>query len=241
MAAAPCEILEWDTTFFGFCVARVQDTLTQESVQQIDTWCQQSGVRCLYFLSRADDANTSRLAHDNDFRPVDIRLTFEHKNLDKKASETHAAVVRPAHSDDVPTLQSIVRDSYHDTRFYFDTNFPRQLCDSLYETWIQASCEGYADVVLVAELDGAIAGYISCHLNEASRSGDIGLVGVSSQARGRGIGQTLVFSALEWFCAQGMQKALVVTQGRNIAAQRLYQRCGFLTQSVQLWHHKWYT
>ena len=32
----------------------------------------------------------------------------------------------------------------------------------------------------------------------------------------------------------------VVTQGRNIAGQRLYQRCGFLTRSVELWYHKWY-
>jgi dTDP-4-amino-4,6-dideoxy-D-galactose acyltransferase len=240
---APCEILEWDTDFFGFRVARVHgDTLTQARVQQIDAWCRQTGVRCLYFLGRPDDVNTSRLAQDNDFQMVDIRMTFEHKNLDAaQAIKPHAVVVRPAHLGDVPPLKDIVRDSYHDTRFYFDDNFPRQLCASLYETWIQVSCEGYADVVLAAELDGKVAGYISCHLDEASRSGNIGLIGVANQAQGRGLGQTLVLSALEWFLAQGMQKVLVVTQGRNLAAQRLYQRCGFLTQSVQLWYHKWYT
>jgi ribosomal protein S18 acetylase RimI-like enzyme len=31
----------------------------------------------------------------------------------------------------------------------------------------------------------------------------------------------------------------VVTQGRNVAAQRLYQRAGFVTASTQLWYHRW--
>jgi hypothetical protein len=30
------------------------------------------------------------------------------------------------------------------------------------------------------------------------------------------------------------------TTQRNYAAQRLYQRCGFLTGSIHLWYHKWY-
>ena len=33
----------------------------------------------------------------------------------------------------------------------------------------------------------------------------------------------------------------VVTQGRNVAAQRLYQSAGFRTAAVQLWHHCWFT
>jgi len=32
----------------------------------------------------------------------------------------------------------------------------------------------------------------------------------------------------------------VVTQGRNLAAQRLYQRNGFVTASLQLWYHRWF-
>jgi hypothetical protein len=36
----------------------------------------------------------------------------------------------------------------------------------------------------------------------------------------------------------GMVKT--VTQGRNIPAQRTYQRCGFQTAAVQLWYHRWF-
>ena len=238
----PCDILEWDTAFFGFPVARIRgDVLTRKRVRQIDTWCQRTGVRCLYFLARADDADTSRLAENNDFRLVDIRMTFVHKAPNAIRNIECVASVRHARSEDIRPLQDIVRESYHDTRFFFDTNFPRHLVESLYETWIKRSYEGYADAVLVAEIDGAPIGYITCHVNEESRTGKIGLVGVSSQARGQGVGQALVLSTLEWFSTQGMEKIQVVTQGRNVAAQRLYERSGFLTQSVQLWYHKWYT
>jgi ribosomal protein S18 acetylase RimI-like enzyme len=51
----------------------------------------------------------------------------------------------------------------------------------------------------------------------------------------------LTEAALAWFCAQGLQRAQVVTQGRNIAAQRLYQKCGFRTGEIALWYHRWGT
>ena len=239
-----CKMIEWDTAFFGFRIARVSgDLLSHEQARRIDAWCHQNRVRCLYFLARADDANTTRLAEKSGFQLVDIRMTLEYRDWDamrsNRVQQNSAAVKRFSVPKDVPSLQSIARESYYDTRFYFDTNFPRHLCDSLYETWIKKSCEGYADTVLVAELAGTPVGYISCHL-EAPHTGRIGLVGVSSQARGQGIGQALIFSALEWFIAQEIQEVLVVTQGRNLVAQRLYQRCGFLTHAVQLWYHKWY-
>ena len=69
--------------------------------------------------------------------------------------------------------------------------------------------------------------------------GQIGLVGVSAEARGRGVGHALVNHALDWFTRNDVEAVAVVTQGGNVAAQRLYQRCGFLTESVQLWYHKW--
>jgi hypothetical protein len=31
----------------------------------------------------------------------------------------------------------------------------------------------------------------------------------------------------------------VVTQGRNIRSQQMYQRSGFVLSRVEIWHHLW--
>lgn len=240
-----CEILDWDTSFFGFRIARIRgDTLTEERVAHVDAWCRQNGVRCLYFLSRSDDADTTRAAEAGCFELVDIRMTFAYKVAEPPTAQGHPhtpGIVRASCRGDIPILRSIARGIYHDSRFYYDSHFPRHLCDALYETWIARSCEGYADVVLVAVLNDNPIGYVSCHLDDRRGSGRIGLVGVTSGAQGRGIGPALIFGAFEWFQKRGAEEIRVVTQGRNCAAQRLYQRCGFLTQAIQLWYHKWYS
>ena len=54
-------------------------------------------------------------------------------------------------SGSAPRFGQSQRDSHRDSRFYYDPGFPNQRCDELYETWIDRSCHGYADTVLVAE------------------------------------------------------------------------------------------
>ena len=70
--------------------------------------------------------------------------------------------------------------------------------------------------------------------------GEIALVGVQARARGRGIGQALLQAARTWFEENGLRAIRVATQGRNLAAQRLYQRNGFRTETVQLYYHRWF-
>ena len=36
-----------------------------------------------------------------------------------------------------------------------------------------------------------------------------------------------------------LMKSSLVTQGRNLYAQRLYQKAGFFTKGTELWYHKW--
>lgn len=244
-SSIPCRILEWDSAFFGFRIAQVVgDALTRNQVARIEAWCQQNRVTCLYFLACSSDANTVRLAEDNHFRFVDIRITFT-QEMEVATGATcnvsgSAVRIRRARATDIPLLKRIVRKSHHDTRFFYDASFPLPLSEALYETWIERSCTGFADQVLVGEFEGVAVGYITCHLEAEHQTGRIGLVGVGSQSQRQGIGQALVRSAMNWFAMQGVKAVSVTTQGRNSAAQRLFQRCGFLTQKVELWYHKWY-
>ncbi|MEJ2210825.1 MAG: GNAT family N-acetyltransferase [Anaerolineae bacterium] len=241
----PCRLLPWDTDFFGFRIARVQaPRLTPEGVEQIDTWCRQNNVRCLYFLAAAGEARTIRLAEENDFRLVDVRVTLSYTAPEQPGARPSPAAgdldVRPATAADLPELARIARLAHGSTRFFADPGFSRRRSEQLYETWITNSCQGYADAVYVAKERSRPVGYISCHRDGETGAGRIGLTAVRAEARGRGIGQALVRQALDWFLTQGAREVAVVTQGSNRAAQRLYQRCGFLTDSVQLWYHKWY-
>jgi ribosomal protein S18 acetylase RimI-like enzyme len=70
--------------------------------------------------------------------------------------------------------------------------------------------------------------------------GSIGLFAVAQEFRRKSLGRQLVAAALEYFRHNGLAQATVVTQGRNLASQRIYQRCGFLAESVQLWYHCWF-
>lgn len=238
-----CTLLDWDTAFFKRRIARVHtDSLTADDAQSVDVWCANNSIDCLYFLARADKPSVRRVAQMYGFDLVDMRVTYVRALTDHTPSAKHypETLVRAAELADLPTLQEIAGHSHTDSRFYADAHFPRHLCDALYSTWIARSYAGGADAIFVAELERSPVGYISCHKDTVDKQGSIGLVGVDKRVRGQGIGNALIGQALDWFGEQHMRTVTVVTQGCNIAAHRLYQRNNFLTQSVQLWYHKWY-
>jgi ribosomal protein S18 acetylase RimI-like enzyme len=235
-----CEYLEWDSQFFGRRIARVKVTrLTNADMVNIRAWCHDHRIDCLYFLADSADSQTLKCAGRDNYQLVDIRVTLDCPPTRGPAASDSPCRVRTATERDIPGLRNIARMSYRDSRFYYDGNFAVSLCDSLYQVWIDKSCQGWAEKVLVAEEGGKPLGYVSCHLT-GSRTGKIGLLGISEKARGRGLGRKLVHEALGWFANQQVESVSVVTQGRNVQAQRLYQRCGFVTRSVELWFHKWF-
>lgn len=235
--AGVCEYLEWDSQFFGLRIARQTGSrLTRDGVAGATRWCKANAIDCLYFLADSGDAQTVRLAQAHGFQLVNVRVTLGRTS----GHPGPAPAVRPFQPADAPELRRIARVSHRDSRFYYDARFPQWQCDALYETWIERSFNGWADSVLVAECEGVPAGYVSCHLAPPS-GGSIGLIAVSRHYRRRGLGRQLVDASLEYFGRNGVQHATVVTQGRNIDSQRLYHCCGFLTQSVQLWYHCWFS
>jgi dTDP-4-amino-4,6-dideoxy-D-galactose acyltransferase len=236
-----CQYLEWDSDFFGVRIARIiVNRLSEETLKEVVMWCKSNAIDCLYFLADMDDARTVRLAEEHNFRLVDIRVTLERRmNVFPEEEGSLQSAVRLCIPSDVQPLRAIARISHLNSRFYYDSFFPRYLCDALYETWIEKSCSGYADAVLIAELDGEPVGYISCHLLDRPK-GQIGLFGIRTDLQERGLGRKLIDESLRWFFRRERKEVIAVTQGRSINAQRLYQKCGFLTRSVQLWYHRWF-
>jgi len=239
-------ILKWDSEFFGFKTARLHPLrLTEDIVKYAIDYCKKNEVEVLYYLSDCHDPTSVKLAEKYGFHFTDIRLTFgiDLKNyLPRKIGD--GFIIREASSKDIPQLKKIAEKSYLDSRYYFDQRYPREICAKFYSDWIEKSCKGFADKVFVAKINRRVVGYITCDkkpdLESHRGCGRITLVGVDDSARGIGVGSSLVYHALNWFLKEKMREVIVVTQGRNYRAQRLYQKCGFKTILTQLWYHKWF-
>jgi GNAT superfamily N-acetyltransferase len=236
--ATLCERLDWDSRFFGISIARAVpsrvDLLTRDAILD---WCRVEGIDCLYFLAD-EDAETMRVLEEAAFSRVDDRVTLELQSI-PPTSSPHADT-RAACQGDIVALRNIAAVSHHDSRFYNDRHFDRRRCDELYRVWIERSCQGWADHVVVVERDGNAVGYLTVHLREP-HAASIGLVGVDRSYRRQGIGAHLMSGALAWISGQSVRRVWTATQGRNVASQGFFQNAGFRPTGRAIWYHRWFS
>lgn len=187
--------MEWDSSFFDVRIARLtNEILTKETVDSVFSWCHENNIECLFFLTDSMDKETVELAEQNKFKLTDIRITLERYLRDNRAGRNREDVFS-ASQKDFDQLRQIASVNHRDSRFYYDGNFPSEKCDELFATWIEKSCNGFADVVLTVKTSDLIEGYITCSIDK-QKIGNIGLVGVNPKSQGKGVGKTLISSSL---------------------------------------------
>lgn len=95
-------------------------------------------------------------------------------------------------------------------------------------------------LVLVAELEARVVGYIFAGLEDMSWKdlrgpcGYIHDVYVDESARGHGVGEKLVAAALAWCKEAGMERTVLSSAARNESAQRFFARLGFRPTMVEM-------
>ena len=243
-SAEPCTLLPWDTEFWGFPIARLHPaTPDAETMREAVDWCADRGVRCLYPLAAGGCPRTLALAHERGFRFVDIRveLTLPLPRPKPAGPSPGAGHVRCAVAADLPALRSLAAASHHDTRFFKDDRFDAGRAAELYGEWSARYLR--RNKVFVCDSPsqpGEPCGYVSGDIAAGADEGCVGLIAVAPGHKGAGLGTALIDAAIGWFSEAGMASARVVTQGTNVAALRLYERCGFRTSRVNVWFHKWF-
>jgi GNAT superfamily N-acetyltransferase len=238
--------LAWDTEFFSVPIGRITASLLNDDIVTsiLKDACDE-GIRCLYFEADPNDLTTVLAVEKKGFQLVDVRVVLEYPFEDRPAPFPRYTiplelVVKTALESDLPRLEEIAIEIGKFSRYAFDNNFGLGEEERLYRIWINNSLRGFADVVFVArwaDESGEAVGLITCVARDGV--GHIQLAGVHHEHRQKGIGTGLLQAALDWAGIQGVKKMQVVTQARNIPAQRLYQQMGFLTKSMTLYYHKW--
>ncbi len=242
MTSALIECLPWDSSHFGYQIARAKTSrLDIDAYREMEAACRDRDVECLYFLADAADQSTIDILLAGGYDFIDIRITFSGHSSDvPRIAPADDVRYRIGKELDLEALLPIAANSFAQSRFFVDRRFGSAKASLMYQIWLENSLlTDRAAAVVVAEMAGRAVGFVTCDIRMAGEA-NIGLVGVADSARGMGCASGMLGYAADWLSGRGIKSLNVVTQGRNISAQRLYQRSGMLTRSVELWFHKWF-
>ncbi|MCY3781198.1 MAG: GNAT family N-acetyltransferase [Chloroflexi bacterium] len=236
--------LPWDSAHFGFRIARaLPRRLDANTYRQLVDACQDQSIECLYFLADASHPTTILTLQANHFDFIDIRLILAGRirNIPSPPLADNIQF-RLGHEGDLAPLLPIAETSYTMSRFYVDPRFGSDKAALMFQIWLEKSLTtDFADAVIVAELAGIPVGFVTCHFHKPADEVNVGLVGLAESTRGMGVASGMMAYVRAWVSTQGFDRLNAATQGSNIGAQRLHQRGGLMTRSVDLWFHKWFT
>ena len=224
--------LPWDSSFFGFRIAKVE-VFGQDDIQSL--------------LAREDSLK----------KQYDLVYIFAEPGLvwpvgkmllvDKKAVFTMDAISQSDKSGNVrrwPLLYTtdeliqLAMTSGKYSRFKLDGHFAQGSFERLYTHWIEQSVNHTiaTDVFSYFEEDLPI-GLVT--LNFDKENSQIGLVAVNEKYQQKGIGLSMMRFVIDYSYQKQGNHLSVVTQLDNVAACRLYQKCGFSLISVTEVRHWW--
>ena len=112
--------------------------------------------------------------------------------------------------------------------------------ESGYGQFLATQLDDANSLVLVAELEGRVVGYLFAGIEPMSWKdlrapcGYIHDVLVEESARGHGTGERLVKAALAWCASNGMPRTVLSSAARNEGAQRFFARLGFRPTMVEM-------
>jgi GNAT superfamily N-acetyltransferase len=95
-------------------------------------------------------------------------------------------------------------------------------------------------VVLVAEQEGRIAGYLYAAVEPRNwkelreRAGFVHDIFVDDQYRGAGIADALLNAAFDWMRERGVPRAMLWTASANEHARRMFERRGFRSTMIEM-------
>lgn len=95
-------------------------------------------------------------------------------------------------------------------------------------------------LVLVAEVDGSVAGYLYAGIEPRSwkelreEAGFVHDILVDEGSRGAGLARALIGEAITWFRERGVPRVVLWTAAKNTLAQKLFERLGFRSTMIEM-------
>ncbi len=199
------------------------------------------------FLVARVPTNELRLVQEMEYRGYLLTdtLVYYKFDLEKKAIplDSGKIPIRSLKPFDEVAVREIAMESFkgYYGHYHADKRLDPVKCDETYSDWAARSCvdKKLADEVLIAELDGRVAGFATLRYN-SDQEGEGVLFGVAPFAQGKGVYRSFIIRSLQWFKDHGRSSMVVSTQVTNIPVQKVWARCGFEMDHSFYTLHKWF-
>jgi GNAT superfamily N-acetyltransferase len=153
-------------------------------------------------------------------------------------------MIRPATSEDIPAIQSLYRflDQHH-VALYPEVFQPLET-DARPATLIQSWLDNPEATYLVAEIDGAVVGFLNVRKMNSPDTpifqprawAHVENAVVATAHQGKGLGKALFEAAIVWAKAQGLNRMQTQVWSANGPAHAFYTQQGFspITEKLEL-------
>lgn len=205
----------------------------------VETEAVKNGFDHLSIRVSTDDKETLIKLLESKYLLVDTLVTYKFDCSKTVLNEmTHKCIIRDYQEKDLSELINFAQKSFKIDRFHSDPSLDNTYADDYYAKWIENSCKGYSDRVVVAELDGEAVGFTTCKLPDAEGNSKIVLSAVSEKSRGKGVYTSMIHEGLKWL--QDKSKYITVgTQINNYPVQKTWNNLGlYLTESSYVLHKR---
>jgi len=230
--------LTWDSDFFGFGIAQLEELNEASDLIFVDEFAKSNNIRLVQTLTDLKNIHFIEILENSGFHYVDTRIDFVMDLSKKENKNIHWFKANESEIDDI---KSIADSLYLKSRFYHSM-FESDKVNELFKLWAEKAVNGEFDnLCLKSTIDGTneVTGFVTIRfLNNTDAR--IGLIGVSKNHLGKGIGTYLINSAISYLKENKYEKLYIATQGKNLGAINLYIKSGFKIKSIQNWFYKVY-
>jgi dTDP-4-amino-4,6-dideoxy-D-galactose acyltransferase len=231
------KILDWDTAFYGVCVAEIEKNILNghQGVNNLEI-IHENNIDLAYYSSNMP---LSREFDNNNY--YHITLVVRRIPLIKKAQilyKIHEKI--EFYKEEYPELELIelAQLAGREGRFSKDPRITKNKCDELFKHWIINSVNGkMADEILVYRESSKIVGFATIKIDNGI--GYTPLLAVHPDYEGKGISFALMRAIETRLIVNNCEKVMGGTQDMNIKALKVYERYGLIPQEPEYVYHLW--
>jgi hypothetical protein len=197
--------LAWDSEIFDFGCGRIEYLCGigsyDESVQIKETLlsaiaehCQRDQIATLHSRTSLGDLSSIHALERAGFQLIVVARRYYFTTRRALPPLKDLVAVRLSQDRDLDELKAIASGVFFPSRYSLDPQFPQARVRDLYAQWVENACKGTVqDVVIVAERQGEVVGFVTCGIEHEVnryypvRLGSVHLAAARHTTRGRGV------------------------------------------------------